>query len=103
MNQYEIETENLDISKNSKNFSVAKVRFVLRHRTEFHLVTAFVQTLIVLIVAFASFFFDIHDFSDRIMVNAVLLLVIATISSSIQTVNKNFTTGIMQISKSYIF
>ena len=47
---------------------------------------SFVQTFIVLLVALVTFFFDLDDFSDRIMVNAVLLLAMATITSSIQEV-----------------
>ena len=86
MTQYDIETEALEIGKSEKNFSLASVKFVLRHRTEFHMITAFVQTLIVLTVSFVTFFFDLDDFSDRVMVNSVLLLVLATINSSIQAV-----------------
>jgi uncharacterized membrane protein YhhN len=67
-------------------FFQAYVRVVLRHRMESHVVNSFVQTLIVLVVALVTFFFDLDDFSDRIMVNAVLLLAMATITSSIQEV-----------------
>lgn len=86
LTQYDIETEALEIGKSEKNFSLARVRFILRHRTEFYMITVFIQTLIVLTVAFVTFFIDLDDFSDRIMVNAVLLLVMATINSSIQNV-----------------
>ena len=61
---------------------------MLRHRTESHIHNSFVQTFIVLLVALVTFFFDLDDFSDRIMVNAVLLLAMATITSSIQEVWK---------------
>ena len=62
---------------------------MLRHRTESHIMNSFVQTFIVLLVALVTFFFDLDDFSDRIMVNSVLLLAMATITSSIQEVRKN--------------
>ena len=62
---------------------------MLRHRTESHIMNSFVQTFIVLLVALVTFFFDLDDFSDRIMVNAVLLLAMATITSSIQEVRKD--------------
>ena len=62
---------------------------MLRHRTESHVMNSFVQTFIVLLVALVTFFFDLDDFSDRIMVNSVLLLAMATITSSIQEVRKN--------------
>ena len=86
LSQYEIEAEDLNIIRNENNFSTAVVKVVLRHRTEFHAINSFVQTLIVLMVALVTFFFDLDDFSDRIMVNSVLLLVMATINSSIQEV-----------------
>ena len=65
------------------------MRVMLRHRTESHVMNSFVQTFIVLLVALVTFFFDLDDFSDRIMVNSVLLLAMATITSSIQEVRKN--------------
>ena len=89
MSQYDIETESLDIGPNGRNFSTASVTVVLRHRNEFHLAHSFVQTLIVLLAALATFFFDLEDFSDRVMCNAVLLLVMATISSSVNGVRNS--------------
>ena len=110
MSQYTLEAEDLKISKlPENNFSTvstiynafrsprslwqilkpnfkAFVRVMLRHRTESHIMNSFVQTFIVLLVALVTFFFDLDDFSDRIMVNAVLLLAMATITSSIQEV-----------------
>lgn len=94
LSQYEIATEELEITRNERNFSTAFVKVVLRHRTEFHVANSFIQTLIVLVVAFATFFFDLSDFSDRIMVNAVLLLVMATINASIQNVSITYTRDI---------
>ena len=75
-----------------KSHFKAFVRVMLRHRTESHILNSFVQTFIVLLVALVTFFFDLDDFSDRIMVNAVLLLAMATITSSIQEVRKNHET-----------
>jgi hypothetical protein len=79
--------ESLEISNNEFNFSVATVRIVLRHRTEFHVINSFVPTIVVIVVAVATFLFDLTDFSDRILVNSVLLLVMATINASIQNVS----------------
>ena len=84
--QYNVAAEELELGRNARNFSVAVVRVVLRHRNEFHVLHSFLQTLIVLCVAFASFFFDFHDFSDRVMANAVIILVVATIGSAVQSV-----------------
>ena len=63
------------------------LQVVFRRQMGFHVVTTFVQTMVIVIVAFVTFFFNIRDFSDRIMVNLVLLLALSTISSSVQNVN----------------
>lgn len=90
-----METETLSIGRGGSggvgggNFSTATVNVVLRRRAQFHSLHAFVQTTVVLVVASATFFFDHDDFSDRIMVNAVLLLVVTTISGAVQQVNVN--------------
>jgi hypothetical protein len=86
LSDYKLESESLDLTSDPSNHSVAVVSLVLRRRTQFHSVTAFAQTMFVLLAAVATFFFDREDFSDRILVSAVLLLVLATISSSVHTV-----------------
>ncbi len=63
------------------------LQVVFRRQMGFHVVTTFVQTMVIVLVAFVTFFFNIRDFSDRIMVNLVLLLALSTISSSVQNVN----------------
>ena len=52
----------------------------------FHIVSTFIETLVILIVAFVTFFFHLRSFTDRIIVNLVLLLILATINSSVQSV-----------------
>ena len=44
------------------------------------------QSLVVIFVAFTTFFFHVRNFSDRIMVNLALLLILATINSTTQSV-----------------
>ena len=61
------------------------VTIVLRRQTGFHSITTFAQTLVILLVAFVTFFFNIRNFSDRIMVNLILLLILSTLSSSSQS------------------
>lgn len=46
------------------------------------------QSLVVIFVAFMTFFFHVRNFSDRIMVNLVLLLILATINSTTQSVRR---------------
>ena len=83
---YDVAWERLSVHQGEGNRSSASVVLVLRRRTQFHAVNAFVHTFVVLVAAAATFFFDRDDFSDRILVNAVLLLVIATITSFVQAV-----------------
>ena len=83
---YEIMLEDLEIKSSVSNHSMAVVRVVFRRQTGFHGVTTFAQTMVIILVAFISFFFNIRNFSDRIMVNIILLLVLSTLSSSAQSV-----------------
>ena len=59
---------------------------VFRRQTGFHSITTFAQTMVILLVAFVTYFFNSRNFSDRIMVNVILLLILSTISSSAQSV-----------------
>jgi hypothetical protein len=79
--------ENLEITSSPRNHSVAVVKVVFRRQMGFHVITTFVQTMVIILVAFVTFFFNIRNFSDRIMVNLVLLLVLSTMSSSAQAVS----------------
>jgi hypothetical protein len=53
----------------------------------FHIVSTFIETLVIVVVAFVTFFFHLRSFTDRIMVNLVLLLILATINASAQSVS----------------
>jgi hypothetical protein len=55
---------------------------------EYHVSSTFVQTWILVFTGYISFFFDIHDFSNRIMVVLTAMLVVATIVSSVQAVSR---------------
>lgn len=86
---YEIMLQDLEIKSSVSNHSMAVVRVVFRRQTGFHGITTFAQTMVIILVAFISFFFNIRNFSDRIMVNIILLLVLSTLSSSAQSVKSN--------------
>ena len=86
---YEIMLQDLEIKSSVRNHSMAVVRVVFRRQTGFHGITTFAQTMVIILVAFISFFFNIRNFSDRIMVNIILLLVLSTLSSSAQSVKSN--------------
>ena len=81
--EYEIQLEKLEISSRD-NISVAEVKIVFRRRMEYHVTNTFLQTLILVGVGFMSLFFDVDNFSDRVMVVLTTMLVIATVQSTIQ-------------------
>ena len=72
--------------KSVNNISQAHVKFVFQRRIEYHITGTITQTFILVIVGYLSLFFDVENFTDRIMVVLTTMLVIATISSSIQQV-----------------
>lgn len=51
---------------------------------EYHVTNIFLQTLILVSVGYLSFFFRVDNFTDRIMVTLTVMLVVATIMSTIQ-------------------
>ncbi len=57
---------------------------------EFHVTNTFLQTFILIGVGYMSLFFDVDNFTDRIMVTLTTLLVVATMGSSIQSVRSPF-------------
>ena len=85
--EYNIVVEELNITTSEDDHSLALVKVVFRRQGGFHVVTTFVQTMVIILVAFVTFFFHVRNFTDRIMVNLVLLLVLATINSTVQNVS----------------
>ncbi len=71
-----------------KNISRAEVKIVFRRRMEYHVTNTFLQTGILMMVGYMSYYFRVDNFTDRIMVTLTTMLVIATITSSIQTVSE---------------
>ena len=58
---------------------------MFERRSEYHLLHVYLQTILLNITAFLTLFFDVTNFSDRIMVALTVMLVVATIMSSIQS------------------
>ena len=85
MVEYVVEKAALQI-KSVNNISRANVKIVFQRRIWYHITGTITQTFILLIVGYLSLFFDVENFTDRIMVVLTTMLVIATISSSIQQV-----------------
>ena len=67
--------------------SIAVLKIVFRRRIEYHLTNTFMQTEVLTLVGFMSFFFSIDNFTDRMMVSLTTLLVVATVTTTIQSVS----------------
>ena len=85
MVEYTIEKAALQVNS-VNNVSRAYVKFVFKRRIEYHITNTITQTFILVIVGYLSLIFDVKNFTDRTMVVLTTMLVIATISSSIQQV-----------------
>ena len=72
----------------SGNISLATVKIVFRRKWEYHVFNTFLQTLILVVSGYITFFFDIDDFSNRVMIVLTAVLVVATIISSVQAVRQ---------------
>ncbi len=83
--EYEIQKEVLEV-KTRHHVSMAEIKIVFRRRVEYHLYNTIAQTLILVFVGYMSYYFDLDDFTDRIMVALTTMLVIATATSSIEEV-----------------
>lgn len=86
--EYEIQKEALEL-KSVNGISRAVVKIVFRRRMEFHVTNTFLQTFILIGVGYMSLFFSIDNFTDRIMVTLTTMLVVATITASIQSVKSS--------------
>ena len=78
------------------------MQIVFRRRMEFHVTNTFLQTLLLVVVGYMSFFFDIDNFTDRIMVSLTTMLVIATIVTANQAVSTTFKHHQRELTKKYI-
>ncbi|XP_059081415.1 uncharacterized protein LOC131879190 [Tigriopus californicus] len=81
--EYDIQMEDIEL-KTIENKSAVAVRVIFRRRMEFHVTNTFLQTFILIGIGYMSLHFDVDNFSDRIMVTLTTMLVIATITASIQ-------------------
>ena len=69
---------------------------------EFHVTNTFLQTFIIVMASYLTFYFDMGNFTDRIMVTVTTMLVIATITGSIQEVNMKFDFHFLLLSLKFI-
>ena len=75
----------IDDELKASTYSTFKVTVLFERRSEFHLLNIYLQTIVLNVTAFLTLFFDVTNFSDRIMVALTVMLVVATIMTSIQS------------------
>ena len=83
--EYDIQLEKLYV-RSKNNISQAVVKIVFRRRMEYHVQSTFFQTILLVVCGWISFYFDIDDFTNRVMVVLTAMLVVATIVSTVQAV-----------------
>lgn len=66
----------------------ASLTVVLKRRVEYHLMNTFLQMLLLVAVSYATCFFEVENFTDKITVTLTTMLVTATIVGSIQNVSR---------------
>lgn len=69
----------------TRGYGKVILNVVFKRRWIYHLVTIFVQSVALLIVAYMTFYFKLSNFSDRVMIAITIINVVATVQSSIGT------------------
>ncbi|CAL4074235.1 unnamed protein product, partial [Meganyctiphanes norvegica] len=91
-----LEYDLMDIEDSVENDTygniIAVLQFKLKGKFVFHLVNAFIPTLLLYFVSYATFFFRLENFNERIMTSLTALLVMATLiaTSSAVTVQTQY-------------
>lgn len=93
--EYEIQLEAFE-TLSVDDVSSAVVKIVFRRRMEYHVTNTFLQTMILVGIGFMSYYFELDNFSDRVMVALTTMLVVATIMSSTQSVSQIKTIAIIK-------
>ncbi|XP_069995299.1 uncharacterized protein [Penaeus vannamei] len=68
----------VDVNDNS-SYSSLKLDMVLIRQSGYHLVTTYLPTSIMIVIAYITFYFKVHDFNDRVMVSLTSLLVLSSL------------------------
>merc|ERR1711860_18226 len=66
------------------NISYGQVDIMFKRKFEYHISNTFLSTLLLIIISFMTFFFEVDNFTDKIMVVLTTMLVIATLQSTTQ-------------------
>ncbi|XP_063871034.1 uncharacterized protein LOC135106185 [Scylla paramamosain] len=65
------------------NYSGQEIRFNLDNLSGFYVSSTYVPTFLMVLICYSTFFFELDDFNDRIMVSLTALLVLATLFTQI--------------------
>ena len=76
-------------TKSSSRHSAGKVLIIVQRQIEYHISNVILQTFLLQNIGFLTMFFSVENFTDRIMVTLTTMLVIATITTSVQGVKRD--------------
>ena len=68
------------------NISYGQIDIMFKRKFEYHISNTFLSTMLLIIISFMTFFFEVDNFTDKIMVVLTTMLVIATLQSTTQQV-----------------
>jgi len=71
------------LNESGRKYAGMKVTMALTRRWFYHAISVFLQSVLLLIVAYMTFYYRIDNFQDRIMVSITVMLVIANVQDSI--------------------
>ncbi|XP_071523164.1 LOW QUALITY PROTEIN: uncharacterized protein [Panulirus ornatus] len=71
------------IQSNWRNHSGLEIKFHLQNLSGFHVSSTYIPTFLMVLIAYSTFYFELDDFNDRIMVSLTSLLVLATLFTQI--------------------
>jgi len=71
------------ITNSTSKLGKAVVKTIFKRRFIYHLVTVFIQSVNLILVAYLTFYFKLSNFQDRVMIAITTMMVVATMQSSI--------------------
>lgn len=71
------------LNKTESKFASMKVSLILTRLWFYHAISVFLQSILLLIVAYMTFYYRVDNFQDRVMVSITCMLVIANVQTSI--------------------
>jgi len=71
------------VNDTSSKYASMKVSLSFTRRCFYHLINVFLQSVLLLVVAYMTFYYRVDNFQDRVMVSITCMLVIANVQSSI--------------------